>query len=188
MPPRRPRGEIVQPDTGTAMLRRATRLLLVASAPAQLVVESPGRRRHGHASPRAKNTPVQPLIHQVAATLDGFIAAPYGDVSDLPADDDLIGHVLASRHRYAATGMGRHTWEIGVRHGHTNPYPFLDIDKLLVSGTVDTSPDPAFRVTAEPIPGIERMKRQLDGPIWLCGGSQVAGHLLAAGLMDLVTI
>lgn len=124
------------------------------------------------------------LTYLVAASLDGFIADPGGGFDDFHFDDDFAQRFVASLDRFDAVVMGRETWEVGARQGVTNPYPFLDIDKVLVSTTLTDPPDPAVRVTADPVGEVARMKAADGGPIWLCGGSRLAGTLLDAGLLD----
>jgi dihydrofolate reductase len=124
------------------------------------------------------------LTYYVAASLDGYIADPDGGYGDFPFDDDFAARFVASLARFDAVVMGRATWEVGVRVGVTNPYPFLDIDKVVISTTLAASPDPAVRVAADPVAELARMKAATGGPIWLCGGSKLAGTLLGAGLLD----
>ncbi|MEE8599717.1 dihydrofolate reductase family protein [Euzebya tangerina] len=128
------------------------------------------------------------LSYTVAVSLDGYIARPDGDFSDFPFDDDFAAQFLQSLNRFDAIVMGRSTWEVGADQGVTNPYPFLDVDKVLVSTTMVDSPDPAVRLTADPVAEVTRMKQEAGGPIWLCGGSQLATTLLEAGLIDEIVL
>ncbi len=131
---------------------------------------------------------MQPLVYLVAASIDGFIADPDGSFADFPHDDDFAASFLGSLDRFAAVVMGRATWQVGMDEGVANPFPWLEVDKLVVSTTMSTPPDPAVRVTADPVTEVRRMKQDATGPVWLCGGAVLARTLLDAGLVDVVEV
>ena len=56
------------------------------------------------------------LVYDVAASLDGYIAGPDGDVTAFPHHGDHVDayHELA---RYGTAVMGRRTYEFAYAHG-----------------------------------------------------------------------
>lgn len=144
------------------------------------------------------------LVYYIAATLDGFIARTDGSFDDFPWDDDFIGALMetypetlpapmrpgATREenkRFDTVLMGRRTYEVGSAQGLTSPYPTLD--QYLVSGSMTESPDPAVTlVSTDVIAAVADLKSQGGEAIWICGGSELATHLLLAGLIDRVIL
>lgn len=135
------------------------------------------------------------LTYYVAATMDGFIAAPDGSVDFFPVGGDhgpaitaQYPETLPTKVREAlgieGTGdtfdtviMGRKTHDFGVRTGTASPYSHLR--QLVVSTTIPESPDPAIEVvSSDPIGTVRELKRQKGLGIWLCGGGQLAQALL----------
>lgn len=123
------------------------------------------------------------LIYYVAASLDGFIAHPDGRFDSFPMGDHVPAF-LAELPGFGAVLMGRRTYAVGLEHGVTSPYPMI-ADQIVFSRSLGQSPDPAVRVLAEDAVGaVRRLKAVEGGPIWLCGGAELAGHLRRAGLID----
>lgn len=127
------------------------------------------------------------LTYYVAVSLDGYIAAPDGTFDDFSGDEDFAASFLADLDRFDAVVMGRATWQVGADLGFPNPYPFLDIDKVVASTTLGDV-DPAVRVVRDGVAEVTRMKQADGGPIWLCGGGRLAADLLSAGLVDEVVV
>ncbi|MEV1009123.1 dihydrofolate reductase family protein [Streptomyces sp. NPDC049881] len=140
------------------------------------------------------------LVHLVAATLDGFIAAP--DASDPSAPGGLlvptpeyVEHLVATYPETlpgparAALGVeaegthfdtvveGRGSYDIGLAAGFTDAYPHLR--HVVFSRTLGESPDPGVRVVAgDPVATVRELKREEgDKDIWLVGGATLAGVL-----------
>jgi dihydrofolate reductase len=139
------------------------------------------------------------LTYFVAATLDGFIAAP--DRSDptgpggfWPLTEDYLAHlvaeypetlpatardalgVTAAGTRFDTVLMGRRTHGIGLAAGVTNAYPHLR--NLVFSRTLDADLDPSVEVVAaDPVARVRELKAEPGGGLWLCGGGDLAGAL-----------
>lgn len=133
------------------------------------------------------------LVYFVAATIDGFIAAPDGSWDFFPAEDDVLTYMrehwpetLPTHLREAGplrvfdtVLMGRHTYEPALRAGITSPYAHLA--QIVFSRSLGPSPDPAVRVVAgDPGEVVARLKREPGRDIWLAGGGSLAGQLLPA--------
>ncbi len=148
---------------------------------------------------------MRPLVYYIASSLDGFIAREDGSFEDFPWDDDFVAHLRttypetfpatlrdasatrADNRRFDTVLMGRKTYEVGQREGLTSPYPTLD--QFVFSRTLTESPDPAVQLVSEDaISFVIQLKKQDGEAIWICGGSELATLLYAAGLIDEVIV
>ncbi|MEQ8403446.1 MAG: hypothetical protein RIB53_07525, partial [Roseitalea porphyridii] len=118
---------------------------------------------------------MQPIIYDVAVSIDGFICGPGGDISRFAQEGPVIADYSARLEGYATAIMGRATYEFGYRFGMEpgqNPYPHMRT--IVVSKSLDL-PESA-EVDLQPacdLALIEAMRSLSPGPIYLCGpGSQ----------------
>ncbi|MBM3756060.1 MAG: dihydrofolate reductase [Acidobacteria bacterium] len=135
------------------------------------------------------------LVYYVAVTVDGFIAHRDGSfegflfqgehLADLirefpetfPAHLRPLFGVPDEVRRFDTVLMGRHTYEVGLREGFTNPY--RPLRQLVFSRTMETSPDPAVALHREDPASLVRQLKAGEGrDIWLCGGSKLASALI----------
>lgn len=129
------------------------------------------------------------LKYVVASTLDGRIARTDGSFDCFAAAGDAhVPDYLASLREFDSVLMGRKTYEVGLRMGVTDPYPFLD--SYVFSSSMEASPDGRVHfVRDEPAAWVRAFKQQpAGGDIYLCGGATLAGALLKAGLIDEVVV
>ena len=132
---------------------------------------------------------MQSLTYHVAISTDGFIADPQGGFDDFSTADDVVADfVAAMQHDYDTVLMGRKTYDVGLKVGKTNPYPWLE--SHVFSTQLKQSPDPAVQLHSGGAVELVRQLRQRDRAkgIWLCGGAELAGQLLQAGLIDRLTL
>jgi dihydrofolate reductase len=126
------------------------------------------------------------LIYDVAVSLDGFIAGPNGDVSAFPFEGPHVEAYLARLATYETVLMGRRTYEFGYAWGlepGARAYPHMD--HCIVSKTLIVPSDAAVSVTQDsPASVAARLKAASGGPIYLCGGGQLAGALADADMID----
>ena len=129
---------------------------------------------------------MQPLIYDVAVSVDGFICGPEADVSAFPHTGQIVDDYVTRLGTYAHCVMGRHTYEFGYAFGMKpgqNPYPHMD--SYVVSETVSLPEKPDVTViSAQASKAVAALKARATGAVYLCGGGVLAGHLLAAGLID----
>ena len=129
---------------------------------------------------------MQPIIYDVAVSADGFIAGRSGDISKFPADGAVVDDYFDRLKTYTIAIMGRATYEFGYRFGlapGANPYPHMAC--IVFSRSIDLPPGTDVEVVrGDAEDRIGRLKRQADGPIYLCGGGRFAGWLLSLGLID----
>lgn len=139
------------------------------------------------------------LTYFVAATLDGFIAAPGGgDPSGqdfLPVTPDLVEFLVSqfpetlpgpAREAMGITAAGqvfdtalegRASYEVGLAAGLDDAYPHLR--HLVFSSTLGSSPSDDVEVVVEDALGRVRALKAEDGKdIWLVGGGKLAHSLL----------
>lgn len=139
------------------------------------------------------------LTYFVAATLDGFIAAPDGgDPSGqdfLPVTPDLVEFLVTqfpetlpgpAREAMGITAPGqvfdtvlegRASYEVGLAAGLDDAYPHLR--HLVFSSTLGSSPSDDVEVVVEDALGRVRALKAEDGKdIWLVGGGKLAHSLL----------
>ncbi|MFC7535171.1 dihydrofolate reductase family protein [Actinoplanes sp. GCM10030250] len=136
------------------------------------------------------------LGYFVAATIDGYIAAPDGSWDFLPVREDvttfmieeypetiptpargLLGMGDPPNRVFDTVLMGRNTYEPALREGVSSPYAHLR--QIVFSRTMTGSPDPAVQVVAEdPVTFAGKLKQEPGMDIWLAGGGNLAGQLL----------
>ena len=124
------------------------------------------------------------LKYHVAATLDGFIAHPDSTIDGFLEEGEHVTEYLESlRNDYDIVLMGRRTYEFGFQFGVTNPYPWMK--QYVVSRTMEESPDPNVELVSQNIIDLVRgLKEETGRDIYLCGGADLAGSLIASGLVD----
>jgi dihydrofolate reductase len=137
------------------------------------------------------------VVYYVATTVDGFIARTDGSFGEFVWDEAFGSYLLESfpetfpahlrqgdepNRRFDTVLMGRATYEIGLREGVTSPYPTMD--QYLFSRTLERSPDAVTLVKSGAVDRVRELKGMEGKSIWLCGGSELAGALYAAGLID----
>ncbi len=135
------------------------------------------------------------LTYYVASTIDGFIAADDGSVDFFPVGGDHGPAITAQYPETLPTKvrealgidstnitfdtvlMGRKTHDFGVRTGTASPYSHLR--QYVVSTTVAEIPDPTIElVNGDPLAKVRDLKKEKGLGIWLCGGGELAHHLL----------
>lgn len=133
---------------------------------------------------------MQPLIYDVAVSIDGFIAGPvlggYPDVSRFPHTGQIVEDYKKRLATYALALMGKATYEFGYAFGlppGANPYPAMR--SFVISQSIDLPAASDVEVIdADALTTIRALKAEAPGPIYLCGGGILAGSLLSAGLVD----
>jgi dihydrofolate reductase len=135
------------------------------------------------------------LVYFVAASIDGYIAAPDGSWDFFGAQDDVIAFMAGQfpetlpTHVRAALGvdppnqvfdtvvMGRNTYEPALRAGITSPYEHLR--QIIFSRTLTAAPGQEVQIVdGEPLAFVEKLKQEPGRDIWLAGGGDLAGQLL----------
>ncbi|WP_068269569.1 dihydrofolate reductase family protein [Aldersonia kunmingensis] len=135
------------------------------------------------------------LTYYVATTLDGFIAASDGSVDFFPVGGDHGPAIMAQypetiptkvrdslginteNESFDTVLMGRKTHDFGVKTGTSSPYSHLR--QYVVSTTLLERPAPDVEVVSDnPLGKVRELKAEAGLGIWLCGGGELAHHLL----------
>ncbi|MBO9436396.1 dihydrofolate reductase [Ruegeria sp. R13_0] len=129
---------------------------------------------------------MQPVIYDVAVSIDGYIAGLDGDVSLFAHHGPVVDDYQSRLATYSTAIMGRQTYEFGYRFGlepGQNPYP--NMKTFVVSDTLKLPNDRAIDVLqGETALALCQLKTDAAGPIYLCGGGEFAGYLLELNLID----
>ena len=110
---------------------------------------------------------MRPLIYSVAASLDGFIAGPKGEVDWIVQDPTIdFGEIFG---QFDTLVMGRHSYEVMLREGHS-PKEF-GMKAFVVSSTMEPGQHPDVTIVAsDPASMVAELKRKSGKAIWLFGG------------------
>ncbi|WP_412565203.1 dihydrofolate reductase family protein [Thalassobius sp. MITS945101] len=126
------------------------------------------------------------IIYDVAVTLDGYIAAPDGDVSAFPQAGP---HAVAYAQRlatYDTVLMGRATYEFAYDYGlppGARAYPHMV--HYIFSSSIALPEDTAVNaVRSDWLKCVTKLREQTGAAIYLCGGGQFAGWMLSENLID----
>lgn len=133
---------------------------------------------------------MHPIIYDVAVSADGFISGGNEDISAFPTQGRIVDDYLERLAGYRTAVMGRATYEFGYRFGlepGTNPYP--SAKTIVVSRSLELPPESEVSV----LPRLDRnwiddLRRNSDGPIYLCGGGNFAAAMLGMGGLDVLRL
>lgn len=124
------------------------------------------------------------IIVYIAASADGFIARPDGDVAWLDRPDAAGDYGMKAFYKTIDTVvMGRKTWSVGKRLGQAS---FPGVTNYVFSRTPRKSA--LVKIVGGPVgPFAQRLRRAKGKNVWLVGGAQlIAGFLDAAEVDELV--
>ena len=127
------------------------------------------------------------VTYHCAVSVDGFIALEDGSFDCFAMEGPHVAEFMEGLHQFGTVLMGRKTYEIGLRAGVTNPYPFLE--SYVFSRTMAESPDAAVTLVSDDV--VERVRALKRAPgkgIWLAGAGSLAATLFAADLVDEVVV
>jgi dihydrofolate reductase len=122
------------------------------------------------------------LRYQIAASLDGYIAGPNGEVDWIIQDPDIdFGDLFAT---FDAAVMGRKTF-VAMLAQSAGAMPGLDV--VVYSNTLQPTDHPEVTViNSDPVKHVQSLKAKSGKDIWLFGGGILFRTLLEAGVVDTV--
>ena len=124
------------------------------------------------------------LRYSVAASLDGYIAAPDGGFDWIPIDPDIDFAALYAR--FSGLVMGRVSYEVFVATGGA-PGPALPV--YVYSRTLPEGSRDGVTIVRDAVPHVRELKAAESGkPLWLWGGGTLFRELARAGLVDGVDV
>ena len=126
-----------------------------------------------------------PIILYIAASLDGFVAAPDGSfdfLSPFEGTGEDYGYACLLS-RIGGLLMGRRTYEqiLGFE-----TWPYGDLPVLVLASRPLRTPDggDVSFVAGGPADLVRAARERTDRPLWLVGGARLAQSMLGAGLVD----
>lgn len=133
---------------------------------------------------------MQPVIYDVAVSIDGHIAGPNEDIAQFAHGGPVVDDYMARLATYSCAIMGRATYEFGYRFGlepGRNPYPAMQT--YVFSTSIDLPDHGEVTVVGMDTRDVlHALRERQSGPIYLCGGGKFAGWLLSEGLIDIVRL
>lgn len=129
---------------------------------------------------------MRPVRYNVAATLDGFIAGPQGELDWIPEDPTVDFAAIFAK--VDTVLLGRRSWDL-VRETGTAPWsPGTRV--YVFSRTLEPSAHPDVTIVAgDAAATVAALRAEPgEGEIWLFGGGELFGGLLAAGQVDRVEV
>jgi dihydrofolate reductase len=121
------------------------------------------------------------VLYRVAASLDGFIAGPKGEIDWIVPDPTVD---FASLYESVDTVLlGRRTYELTLQPG-APPWP-TGWRIYVCSRTLDAAQHPGVTVVSENVDTtVAALRAEPGRDIWLFGGGSLFASLLAADLVD----
>jgi dihydrofolate reductase len=123
------------------------------------------------------------LRYSVAASLDGYIAAPNGEFDWIVSDPEI--DFTAMYAGFSALVMGRRSYEVFVATGGAVG-PALPT--YVYSRTQPEGDRHGVTFAADAVSHVGRLKQADGDPIWLWGGGELFRELADAGLVDGIDI
>lgn len=129
---------------------------------------------------------MRPVRYNVAASLDGYIAAPDGGFDWIPHDPAVDFAALFAR--VDTVLLGRRSYEL-IRGGLAPPWP-AGARVYVFSRTLRPADYPTVTIVAgDAAAAVAALRAEPGtGEIWLFGGARLFGTLLAAGQVDAVEV
>ena len=123
--------------------------------------------------------------YRVAASLDGFIAGPNGEIDWIVHDPSVDFAAVYSG--FDTAFLGRRTYEL-TRHPGAPPWP-IDWHIYVFSRSLNPGDHPGVTVVSDdPGPLIKQLRAEQGRDIWLFGGGNLFASLLSMGLVDSVEV
>lgn len=133
---------------------------------------------------------MQPIIYDVAVSIDGYIAGPDHDISAFPMEGPHVDAYMARLQGYGTALFGRHTYEFGYGYGlkpGAKAYPHMD--HYIFSASIELPPGcEVNKVSGDWLETIDRLRAAEGLGIYLCGGGMLAGFLADAQRIDILRL
>jgi len=125
------------------------------------------------------------IRYGVAASLDGFIAGPNGEVDWITLDPEVdFAEIWA---QFDTLLMGRRTYEVAVQR--LGEAAFAGITSVVFSRTLKQGQHPKVKVVPELTrEWVTSLKAQTGKDLWLMGGSSLFRSFLDCGYVDRIDV
>lgn len=132
------------------------------------------------------------LIYYVAVSIDHYIAHEDGSVGGFLETGKHIHDYFKSLRDFDTVIMGKNTYEFGYQYGVQpgDPSPvYGTMMHYIFSQSMELYRNAQVHVIRDdPAEFVRELKQQDGQDIYLCGGGQLAGHLLKAELVDTIIL
>lgn len=132
------------------------------------------------------------IVYYVASSVDGYIAGNNDDVSQFVYEGKAVERYLEDLKAFRTVIMGRNTYEFGYKFGVKpgDPSPvYAHMKHCIFSDSLHfENPSPQVEVKKLDPDEVDRIKEGSPTDIYLCGGGQFAGWLLAHKKIDMLKI
>ena len=143
---------------------------------------TPSVRRHRHSGAKR---PLRRVHYRVAASLDGFIAGPNGEIDWIVHDPSVDFAAVFSG--FDTVLLGRRTYEL-TRQPGAPPWP-TGWRIYVFSRSLNPADHPGVTVVSDDVgPLIARLRAEQGRDIWLFGGGNLFASLLNEGLVDAMEV
>ena len=122
---------------------------------------------------------MHPLVCFIAASLDGYIAGPNGEIDWLFTDQDYGYTEFYAR--VDTVVMGRKTYDLCCSF---KDYPYPGIPNYVWSRTNRISDEQATFISEPVAEFLNDLKRRPGNVIWLVGGGKLVGETIRHDLLD----
>jgi dihydrofolate reductase len=128
------------------------------------------------------------LVYAVAVSVDHYIAHEDGGIGGFLMEGAHVQDYLNSLRAYDTVLMGKNTYEwgyqFGLQAGQAVP-TYGHMQQYVFSQSMAAYAGPQLQVVRdEPAGFVRGLKTHPGKDIYLCGGGQLAGHLLGHNLVD----
>ncbi|MGD1848798.1 MAG: dihydrofolate reductase family protein [Salibacteraceae bacterium] len=126
------------------------------------------------------------LVYQVACSLDGFIGHSNGSFDGFLMDGPHASAFYESLNAFNTVLMGRKTYTFGYAYGlQPGEAPYPNMRNVVFSRSLSLPDGAQVEVVNRSAASfVADLKQNNGGPIWLCGGGDLASQLLSANLID----
>ncbi|SNY94768.1 dihydrofolate reductase family protein [Flagellimonas pacifica] len=133
---------------------------------------------------------MQKIVYYVACSLDGFISGPNEDISQFLHEGNGVEKYKQDLLDFKTVIMGRKTYEFGYQFGLVPGKPaYPHMEHFIFSNSMEIENlDSSVHIVDWSIEEIEKIKRNAQTDIYLCGGGVFAGWLLENNLIDTLKI
>jgi dihydrofolate reductase len=130
------------------------------------------------------------IVYYVAASLDGFISGPNGDISGFVGEGSGVDKYLKDLAGFDTVIMGRKTYEFGYSYDLQPGQPaYPHMKHYIFSNTLQfENTHEKVEVCKPDIEIVRKLKREKGTDIYLCGGGELAGWLLDNEEIDILKI
>jgi len=132
---------------------------------------------------------MQRITYYVAMSLDDYIAGPDEDISGFIQSGPGVDRYFQDLQQFQTVIMGRKTYEFGYRFGlkpGAAPYPWAK--NIVFSSSLHFDEESDVETTTLSVENIERIKKESDTDIYLCGGGDLANWLLEEKQIDMLKV